>query len=75
MEWPSLWSARVNLLGESVVRYDAGGANGERAIVREVRETWHQTPREAFFRQVVPRRRDWMSLWNAEPIGSSTWQP
>ena len=65
VEWPSLWSARVNLLGESVVRYDAGGANGERALVREVRETWHQTPREAFFRQVVPRRRDWMSLWNA----------
>ena len=63
VEWPSLWRARVNILGESVVRYDLAG--GERAVVREVRETWHQSPMQAFQEQVLPRRRDWMSLWNS----------
>ena len=51
VEWPSLWRARVNLLGESLVRFDSAGAGG-RPRVREVRETWHQTPQQAFAEQV-----------------------
>ena len=60
VEWPSLWRARVNLLGESLVRFDSAGER-----VREVTETWHQSPQQAFAEQVLPRRRDLMSLWNS----------
>ena len=60
VEWPSLWRARVNLLGESLVRFDSAGER-----VRELTETWHQSPQQAFVEQVLPRRRDLMSLYNS----------
>jgi len=63
VEWPAFWRARINVLGESVVRFELG--EGERVLVRAVEETWHESPDQLFLQQVLPRRRDLMSLWNS----------
>ena len=66
VEWPAVWRARVNILGESELALERrGGTDGAAPIVRAVVERWHQPPREVFATQVLPRLRDVLSVWNA----------
>ena len=57
LEWPAIWRPRINILGESTLRLTADHK------VASIVETWHQSPREAFFSQALPKFRDWASLW------------
>ena len=71
VEWPSVWRSRVNIIGESVLTLaPSGGPSAADASdaplpqVVAVRETWHQTPTQAFVSQVLPQARDLVSLWS-----------
>jgi len=64
VEWPTMWSARVNILGETEVQLRPS-RDGTGLLVVEAKETWHQTPSEVFWDQVTPRWRDLMSIYNA----------
>ena len=75
VEWPSIWRSRVNLVGESVLTFDPAAASaGALPAVRSVRETWHQSPAEAFVKQVLPRPRDIFTAW-CSPTAEAVAQP
>jgi len=65
VEWPSAWRSRVNLLAESELLLESGGGGGGGPRVRAIKETWHEAPLDVFGRQVTPRLRDLVSLWNS----------
>ena len=62
VEWPSIWRARVNILGESELELRSSHPT---TLVTAVRESWHQSPQRVFASQVLPRWRDLFSLWNS----------
>ena len=62
VEWPAAWRPRVNILGQSTLSFSSPDGPGM-LLVHRVEESWHQTPGEAFWTQVLPRLRDMTSLW------------
>ena len=58
VEWPTVWRARVNILGETRLRLRSASA------VEAAAETWHEPPLRVFTSQVLPRFRDMWSSWN-----------
>ena len=64
VEWPAVWRPRVNILGESVLTLGRDG------LVAAVAEEWHQTPKDVFLSQVLPKFRDVSSQW-ATPLAES----
>ena len=44
---------------------ESGGGGGGGPRVRAIKETWHEAPLDVFGRQVTPRLRDLVSLWNS----------
>lgn len=66
VEWPSVWRARVNILGESHLELEQVGSGDEAAtVISAVQESWHESPQSVFTNQVLPRWRDLFSLWNS----------
>ncbi|KAL3924377.1 MAG: hypothetical protein SGPRY_003932 [Prymnesium sp.] len=73
-EWPSMWRSRINLIGQSVLTFAPSSSPSSPSLVRSVRETWHQKPAEAFFKQVLPKPRDVATFW-CSPTAEEIPQP
>lgn len=73
-EWPSMWRSRINLIGQSVLTFAPSSSPSSPPLVRSVRETWHQKPAEAFFKQVLPKPRDVATFW-CSPTAEEIPQP
>ena len=63
VEWPAAWRPRVSILGQSTLKFKSQGDGANRPCICSIEESWHQSPNEAFFSQVLPRPRDILSLW------------
>lgn len=58
VEWPAIWRPRINILGESILTVG-------KSRISEIKETWHQTPSQAFSTQLLPKIRDIAAVWSS----------
>jgi hypothetical protein len=71
VEWPAPWRPRINILGESTLTLESRLTGT--SLVSHVSETWHQSPMEAFRTQMLPRFRDFASIWNTPTAEHVPW--
>ena len=63
VEWPAVWRPRINVLGESILTLADASGSAAPTLVRRVDERWHQSPLAAFLTQLLPKARDFLSLY------------